>query len=161
MERNIGISNGLGWSPDDRLMYFTDTLARTIYVYDFDVDEGVIRNRRVFAQSPDNMGVPDGLAVDSEGFVWSAQWDGWQVIRYSPKGTIDRIVSLPVPRPTSCTFGGPDLSTLYVTSARIRLSGSQLAEAPLSGSVFAYESGVRGLPDNIFRWTGAATKETT
>ncbi|MET0742632.1 MAG: SMP-30/gluconolactonase/LRE family protein [Microvirga sp.] len=156
LERHIGISNGLGWSPDDRLMYFTDSLARTIFVYDFDPGDGVIANRRVFAQSPDNMGVPDGLTVDAEGFVWSAQWDGWQVIRYAPDGSIDRTVSVPVPRPTSCTFGGPGLSTLFITSARIRLSSPQIAEAPLSGSVFACEAGVRGLPEHVFRWDGAA-----
>ncbi|MBA1158371.1 SMP-30/gluconolactonase/LRE family protein [Microvirga mediterraneensis] len=153
MESGIGISNGLGWSPDDRLMYFTDSMARTIFVYDFDPDRGTISHRRVFAQTPENMGVPDGLTVDAEGFVWSAQWDGWRIIRYAPDGTVDRTISVPVPRPTSCTFGGPDLSTLYITSARIRLSSQQLQEAPLSGSVFALDAGVRGLPDHSFKWS--------
>lgn len=150
LERGIGISNGLGWSPDDRRMYFTDSLARTIFVYDFDAESGTIANRRVFAQTLDHMGVPDGLTVDAEGYVWSAQWDGWQLIRFDPEGRIDQTVSLPVPRPTSCTFGGPNRETLYVTSARIRLSAQQLAEAPLSGSVFAIDGCGRGLAEHAY-----------
>ncbi len=150
MDQGFTISNGLGWSPDDRLFYFTDSGAKRIYVYDFDVEAGTIANRRIFVELPDGVGSPDGLTVDAEGFVWSAHWDGWCVTRYDPFGKVDRVINLPVPRPTSCTFGGPDLSTLYVTSARIRLSAQQLAEAPLSGSVFAVRAGVRGLPELPF-----------
>lgn len=150
MDGGFDISNGLGWSPDDRLFYFTDSGARRIYAYDFDPASGAIANRRVFVQLPDGVGTPDGLTVDAEGFVWSAHWDGWCVTRYAPDGKVDRVINLPVPRPTSCIFGGPDLSTLYVTSARIRLSAQQLAEAPLSGSVFAIRAGVRGLPETPF-----------
>jgi sugar lactone lactonase YvrE len=96
--------------------------------------------------------VPDGLAVDSEGGVWIALWDGWRVARYAPDGRLDREIHLPVPRPTSCCFGGAGLATLYVTSARVRLSAAQLAEAPLSGSVFALDpGGARGLPEFSFR----------
>jgi sugar lactone lactonase YvrE len=150
MDTGFHISNGLGWSPDDRRFYFTDTGPKRIYVYDFDAESGAIENRRVFAQLPDNVGSPDGLAVDADGFVWSAHWDGWCVTRYDPEGKVDRVINLPVPRPTSCSFGGPDLSTLYITSARIRLSAQQLAEAPMSGSVFALQAGVRGLPETPF-----------
>lgn len=150
MDTGFHVSNGLGWSPDDRRFYFADSGTKRIYVYDFDIESGAIANRRVFAQSPDGAGTPDGLTVDSEGFVWSAQWDGWRIIRYDPDGRVDRIINLPIPRPTSVTFGGPDLTTLFITSARIRLSGQQLAEAPLSGSVFALQAGVRGQPDNSF-----------
>jgi sugar lactone lactonase YvrE len=154
LERGIGISNGLGWSPDDRRMYFTDSLARTIFVYDFDAESGTIANRRVFAQTLDHMGVPDGLTVDAEGHVWSAQWDGWQLIRFDPDGRIDQTISLPVPRPTSCTFGGPNRETLYVTSARIRLSAQQLSEAPLSGGVFAIDGCGRGLAEGVYVFEG-------
>ncbi len=150
MGKGIHISNGLGWSPDDRRFYFTDSGARRIYVYDFDLDGGEIANRRVFVQLPENAGIPDGLTVDAEGFVWSAHWDGWCVTRYDPDGKVDRVVTLPVPRPTSCCFGGPDLSTLYITTARIRMSQRQLAEAPLSGGVFALRAGVRGQADTPF-----------
>lgn len=150
MDSGFHISNGLGWSPDDRTFYFTDSEPRRIYAYDFDVDAGTISNRRIFVQVPEGAGVPDGLAVDTQGFVWSAHWDGWCVTRYDPDGKVDRVINLPVPRPTSCAFGGPDLATLYVTSARIRLSAQQLAEAPLSGSVFAINTGFRGLAETAF-----------
>ncbi|HEV2604378.1 MAG TPA: SMP-30/gluconolactonase/LRE family protein [Microvirga sp.] len=147
MDTGFHVSNGLGWSPDNRRFYFTDSGPKRIYVYDFDLEGGAVENRRTFVQVPDGVGVPDGLAVDAEGFVWSAHWDGWCVTRYDPDGKVDRVINLPVPRPTSCAFGGPDLTTLYITSARIRLSAGQLAEAPLSGSVFALQSGIRGLPE--------------
>jgi sugar lactone lactonase YvrE/DNA-binding IclR family transcriptional regulator len=150
MDRGFHVSNGLGWSPDDRRMYFTDSGARRIYLYDFDLARGEIADRRIFVQLPEGGGVPDGLAVDAEGFVWSAHWDGWRVTRYDPDGKVDRVVEMPVPRPTSCCFGGPDLATLFVTSARIRLSARQLADAPLSGGVFALRAGVRGQLDVPF-----------
>lgn len=150
MDAGFHVSNGLGWSPDDRRFYFTDSGARRIYVYDFDIEAGAIANRRVFAELPEGVGTPDGLTVDSDGYVWSAHWDGWCVTRYDPAGAVDRVINLPVPRPTSCMFGGDGLSTLYVTSARIRLSAKQLAEAPLSGSIFAVQTGARGLPETPF-----------
>lgn len=144
MDEGFHISNGLGWSPDDTQMYFTDSGKRVIWVYDFDLAAGTIANRRVFAEVPEGRGVPDGLAVDADGFVWSAGWDGWTITRYAPNGSIDRVIPLPVPRPTSCAFGGPDLTTLYITTARIRLSAGLLMEAPLSGSILAVETGIRG-----------------
>jgi len=150
MDRGFHVSNGLGWSPDDRLFYFTDTAKQTIYVYDFDSETGAIENRRVFVTVPESEGKPDGLTIDAEGFVWSAHWDGWCVTRYDPDGHVERVINLPVPRPTSCVFGGADLQTLFVTSARIRLSAAQIADAPMSGSVFAIDTGIKGLPENVF-----------
>jgi sugar lactone lactonase YvrE/DNA-binding IclR family transcriptional regulator len=150
MDTGFHVSNGLDFSPDNRRLYFTDTGKRRIYVYDFDLDSGTVSDRRVFHELPEGVGTPNGLTVDSEGFVWSAQWDGWCVTRYDPDGEVERVINLPVPRPTSCVFGGSDLTTLLVTSARIRLSAQQLAEAPLSGSVFAVETGIRGLPDTPY-----------
>lgn len=150
MDRGFHVSNGLGWSPDDRLFYFTDTAKQTIYVYDFDAETGTIENRRVFVTIAESEGKPDGLTVDAEGFVWSAHWDGWCVTRYDPDGQVERVINLPVPRPTSCVFGGPEMQTLFVTSARIRLSAGQIADAPLSGSVFAIDAGIKGLPENVF-----------
>lgn len=149
MDEGFQISNGLGWSPDEKTFYFTDG-PRTIWAYDFDIEAGTIANRRKFVEFGPGDGVPDGLTVDSEGYVWVAIWDGWAVRRYAPDGRLDRTISLPVPRPTSCTFGGPDLGRLYVTSARIRLSAKLLAEAPLSGSVFALDAGVTGQKDHFF-----------
>jgi len=150
VDTGFHISNGLGWSPDDKRFYFTDSGFRRIYVYDYDIETGSIAGRRLFVELPEGVGTPDGLAVDAEGHVWSAHWDGWCVTRYDPDGRVDRVINVPAPRPTSCAFGGPDLSTLYVTSARIRLSAQQLAEAPLSGSVFAIRAGVRGLLETPF-----------
>lgn len=150
MDGGFHVSNGLDFSPDNRRLYFTDTGKRRIYVYDFDLETGEIDNRRVFHELPEGVGTPNGLTVDAEGCVWSAQWDGWCLTRYDPDGVVERVINLPVPRPTSCIFGGPDLATLYVTSARIRLSAQQLLEAPFSGSVFAVDAGVRGLPEAAF-----------
>lgn len=150
MGSGFHISNGLGWSPDDKVFYFTDSGRKVIYAYDFDLASGSIENRRTFAALPEGTGTPDGLTVDSEGFVWSVQWDGWCISRYDPEGKVERVITLPVPRPTSCTFGGPDLDILYVTTARIRLSAQQLAEAPLSGSILAVDVGIKGLADPMF-----------
>jgi sugar lactone lactonase YvrE len=150
MDSGFHVSNGIGWSPDDRVMYFADSAHGKIYAYDFDLDSGEVANRRAFVSMPEGNGLPDGLSVDSEGGVWVACWDGWSVTRYGPDGVVDRIVPLPVPRPTSCTFGGPDLTTLFVTTARIRLSSQVLADAPLSGSVLAVDAGVRGQSETVF-----------
>lgn len=142
----LHIANGMGWSPDDRTFYFVDSGPRTIWAFSFDPETGTIADRRVFATLARSEGTPDGIAVDREGGVWVALWDGWAVRRYRPDGSVDRDVTLPVPRPTSCAFGGEDLATLYVTTARIRLSAVQLEEAPLSGSLLAIRAGVPGLP---------------
>jgi sugar lactone lactonase YvrE len=150
MDRGFTISNGIGWSPDDRTMYFTDTPSRRIYRYDFDAATGGIANRHVFVEGVAGHGGPDGMTVDAEGFVWSAQFDRWCIHRYAPDGRLDRVVRLPVQRPTTCMFGGPDLSTLYVTSARMDLADDALAAQPQAGGVFALEPGVRGLPESRF-----------
>lgn len=151
MDSGITVSNGLGWSPDNRRMYFTDTVRRTIYVYDFDLYPGTIRNRRPFIMLDANDGTPDGLTVDEEGCLWVAVWDAWRVSRYAPDGRELMRIRMPVPRPTSCCFGGPNLDTLYVTSASVRLGEQTLASAPQSGSLFAIRvPGVRGLPETTF-----------
>ena len=143
-------SNGLGWSPDSRTMYFTDSMVRTIWEYDFDLRSAELGGRRIFAKLADHDGVPDGLTVDSEGFIWCAIWDGWRLIRYAPDGTIDREIRLPVQRPTSCTFGGSDLKTLYITSACDELGWSALKAGPLAGALFALQTDVPGLVDVEF-----------
>lgn len=150
MQDGAVVSNGVGWSPDDRTMYFTDSAVRTIWAYDYEAETGAIANRRVFVEVPEGSGFPDGLTVDSDGFVWSAVWDGWRVVRYDPSGRIDREVVMPVQRPTSCMLGGPDLKTLYVTSASIHLDTSSLAKGPLAGGLFALEVDTAGLPEPRF-----------
>ncbi|MFA6153748.1 SMP-30/gluconolactonase/LRE family protein [Mesorhizobium sp.] len=150
MEEGIGISNSLAWSPDDRTFYFADTLIRTIFAYDFDLEHGAIANRRVFTDCTGQPGNPDGSTIDAQGFLWNAQWDGWRLVRYAPDGRVDRIVPLPVQKPTSCMFGGPDLSTLYVTSAIWDLSTEALKQQPHAGGILALDVGVRGLPEPRF-----------
>jgi L-arabinonolactonase len=152
VRRDVHLSNGLDWSPDGRAMYYTDSPRRLIFVYDYDLHRGSIANERVFARIPEDAGVPDGLCADAEGFVWSAHWGGWRVTRYAPDGRIDRVLEMSVPRPSSCTFGGPDLATLYVTSAAIGMTEADLAKAPESGGLFAVEVGVRGQP--VARFAG-------
>lgn len=140
------ICNGIGWSPDDKRLYFTDSSTRRIYLYDYELATGTVTNRRIFIEVPPETGVPDGLAVDAEGCIWVALWDGAAIARYDSAGKLERTVKLPLRRPTSCAFGGPRLETLFITSARRGLSRRALADAPLSGSLLAIEPGVRGLP---------------
>lgn len=146
----IGLSNGLGWSPDDRTMYHTDSLTAVIMAYDYDIDSGTLSSPRRFAVDR-HQAVPDGLTVDADGCVWSVKWDGWRVVRYTPDGRVDREVALPVGHPTSCTFGGDGLDVLFVTSAREGLGQAALADQPLAGSVFAIEPGVQGLPEPSYQ----------
>ena len=150
MDRGFTISNGIGWSPDDQAMYFTDTPSHRIYRYNFDAATGQIANRRVFVEVEPGHGGPDGMTVDAQGYVWSAQFDRWCINRYAPDGKLDRSLHMPVQRPTTCMFGGSDLSTLYVTSARMDLAADALAAQPHAGGVFALEPGVRGLPEPRF-----------
>ena len=151
MESGITVANGMGWSPDNRRMYFTDSMRRTVYAYDFDLRSGDIANRRPLITLDASDGTPDGLTVDEEGCIWVAIWDAWRISRYSPDGQEMMRIKMPVPRPTSCCFGGENLDTLYVTSASVRLNAEVLASAPLSGSLFAIRiPGVRGLPETIF-----------
>jgi L-arabinonolactonase len=150
MAKGFLCANGIGWSPDNRTMYFTDSMLRTIWAYEFDFATGELGARRDFATLPDHDGLPDGLTVDSQGFVWSAIWDGWRLVRYAPDGTIDREVRMPVQRPTSCAFGGPSLKTLYVTSACDDLDSKALKRGPLAGSLFAVACDVPGLPEVPF-----------
>ena len=148
METGIGVSNTLAWSPDNKVMYFGDSLAG-IYAYDFDIDNGEVANRRDFAKTENpELGVPDGSAIDAEGFLWNARWDGGCLLRWAPDGTIDRKVAFPCRRVTSAVFGGDDLDILYVTTARDLGAGT--SEHALAGGIFALSPGVRGLPEVPF-----------
>lgn len=149
-EAGITIPNALCWSPDDTVMYFADSLEHVIRAYDFDAATGTMTNRREFVRVDAENGVPDGATVDAEGFLWSAHMRGARVTRYTPGGKIDRVIELPCENVTSCCFGGADLETLYITTARQRLSDDELAAQPLAGSLFAAEVGVRGMPEPVF-----------
>lgn len=152
MIEGVLVSNGLCWSPDGRTMYAADSPTRTIRAWDYDTATGDIANPRVFAQIPDapGRGTPDGAIVDAEGGVWTAEFRGGRVTRFAPDGTEDRMIAMPVSRPTCPMFGGPDLRTLYVTSAKIMLSPEELAGEPLAGALFALDAGVAGLPEAAF-----------
>jgi sugar lactone lactonase YvrE len=150
METGIRVSNGLGWSPDDRLMYYTDSETKRIDVYDFEAGTGSISNRRPFARIPDDWGVPDGLTVDEEGCIWCAIWGGWRVVRYRPDGRLDREIRMPVACPSSCTFGGPNLDELYITSARVGMDEAARRQQPLAGDIFRIKAGVGGFRPNFY-----------
>jgi len=145
LEEKIGIPNTLAWSPDQSRLYFGDTLKEHLYVYDFDAEVGTIHNKRTFYDAQ-GFGIPDGSAMDVDGCLWNARWDGGAILKITPAGILDQVIQMPVPRPTSCIFGGPDLKTLFVTSATYGLTAAELEHAPLSGSVFAIHGVSQGHP---------------
>ncbi|HEX7242344.1 MAG TPA: SMP-30/gluconolactonase/LRE family protein [Longimicrobiaceae bacterium] len=153
METGLTVSNGLGWSPDGRVFYLADSPAKTIHAYDFDPDAGTISGRRTFADLTGGDALPDGLAVDEEGCVWSAQWDGWGVVRFAPDGRELLRVRMPVRHATSCAFGGADGRDLYVTSASAGLDEEELEDALESGDVFHLRAPAAGLPTGRFGGT--------
>jgi sugar lactone lactonase YvrE len=139
----VGISNTLAFDEVRKRLYFADTMAGVITRFDWDPPSGDLANPLVFAR-PNEHGHPDGSALDAEGCLWNARWGGSCIIRYRPDGSIDRVVPVPVTNPTSCVFGGPDLQTLYVTSAYAGLSPAQLAANPLEGALLMARSDIRG-----------------
>lgn len=148
VEREIGIriANGLCWSPDGTRMYFADSPRHAIDVYNFDRDSGAISRRREFARTP--LGAePDGATIDAEGCLWSAHWGAGQVVRYAPDGRIVETVSVPASQPTCVAFAGDALDVLCITSARLGLNATALAEQPQAGYVFIYRTETRGLPE--------------
>jgi len=149
--QNIGIANTLAWSPDRRYFYFGDTLANTIWAYDYDLATVAIANERPFLQGFAR-GLPDGSTVDSEGYLWNCRFFGGCIVRVAPDGTIDHIVEMPVKNITTCTFGGPDRKTLYVTTAKIEAPGGDR----LAGGLYAIPTEVAGQPENRFRAFGPA-----
>lgn len=141
---DIGISNGMGLTPDRKGLYYTDTTDDQVHIFDYDQETGQIRNRRVFVDSTKEVGFPDGMTVDAEGCVWSARWEGSCVVRYSPEGEEIGRVSLPTPRVTSAIFGGADYSDMYITTA----GGEDKAQNGASaGALFRATPGVGGVPE--------------
>jgi sugar lactone lactonase YvrE len=138
----VTISNGIGWSPDNRTMYFIDTPLRRVDAFDFDVESGTLRGRRTLVRIPPDEGKPDGMSVDEACCLWVALWGGGAVQRYTPEGRLDRRIALPVSQVTSCCFGGLDGATLYITTAARGLGGRE----PLAGALFAARPGVAGPP---------------
>lgn len=145
----ICIPNSLAFSPDGQTMYFADSLQHRIDAYAYDPQAGRFGGVRELAHiAPPAF--PDGSCIDAEGFLWNAEFHGARLVRYGPDGHVDRIVDLPVNRPTCCTFGGPGFATLYVTTTSQRVTPSELAAEPLAGALLALDVGVRGLPEPRF-----------
>lgn len=142
----VTISNGFAFSPDNNVAYYVDTPTRRIDAFDYDPEKG-LTGRRTAVAIPEEAGGPDGLTVDSEGYIWLALFGGAAVHRYSPDGRLDGVIELPTSQITACTFGGPDLDKLYITTSQLALEpGSQA----LAGALFVAEVGVRGLPVHPF-----------
>ena len=147
----IRIPNSLCWAPDNQTLYFADTRARVIWAFDFDLATGTISNQRTFVDLQHQAGRPDGATVDSEGCLWSAEYGGGRVVRYTPGGVVNTIVDLPVASATCPALGGPDLKTLYISTASQRLTEDELKLQPQAGGLFACEVRVAGLPEPAFR----------
>jgi sugar lactone lactonase YvrE len=142
---DLGISNTLAWSPDARRFYFGDTLQNIVWIYDYDAATGAISNRRPFLQDFPR-GLPDGSCMDAQGYLWNCRFSGGCIVRVAPDGQIDQVMNMPVQNITTCTFGGADRKTLYVTTARIEAPPSDR----LAGGLFAIRTDTEGLPENRF-----------
>lgn len=147
----VGNSNGLGWSPDEKTFYWTDTKTGCVFAFDYDADCGDITNRRVAVEIDKSIGRPDGLAVDSEGFLWTALWAGHGVARWNPAtGEMTAKVDCPAANATCPAFGGPDLDVLYFTTAQKGRDEAEPSPEPEAGNIFAARVGVKGLPTFSF-----------
>lgn len=148
-EHCFGITNTMAWDLSRERFYFADTLAQTIYTFDYNLAAGEVSKQRVFAHTPER-GYPDGSCLDTEGYLWNCRYGGSCLIRFDPDGAIDRIVELPATNITACAFGGKDLATLYVTTARNELAKEEIQNNPYQGSLLALDLGVTGVPEFKF-----------
>lgn len=146
----LTIGNGLAWSADDRTFYFIDSMTHGVDAYGFDAASGELGQRRRVVDIPSSDGIPDGMTIDAEGYLWVALFNGWAVRRYSPTGKLDREIRLPVSNVTCPTFGGDDLGDLYITTTPEGLSDDERIDQPLAGAVFRVRPGVLGVPANAF-----------
>jgi sugar lactone lactonase YvrE len=140
----IGCSNGMGFTHDLRQMYYTDSPKHEIYLFDYDQTTGAISNQRVFVRTPADEGVPDGLTVDAQGYIWSARWDGGCLVRYKPDGSEERRIEFPAKKVSSLTFGGPDYKDIYVTTAG---GDNRAEEGAGAGALFRLRLGIQGVPE--------------
>ena len=158
METGLSISNGLGWSPDQTTFYLTDSPRQVIDAYTFDVASGQVSNRRTHVDLTHESFYPDGLTIDAEGCLWSAMWNGWCVIRFDPQGQEMMRVPLPVPLVTSCTFGGPHLTDLFITTASAGLSQAELGKSVAAGDLFCLSTDVKGLPSDRYALASSGSR---
>lgn len=152
MLKNVTTSNGIVWSADKKMMYYIDTPTQAVQGFDYNNETGQISNGRVVVQISKEEGAPDGMAIDAEGKLWIALWGGSAVGRFDPlTGEMLGKINVPATQVSSCAFGGRDLKTLYITTARKSLSEDELKAFPLSGGLFAVEPGVQGVPAHFFK----------
>ncbi|MCG8606618.1 SMP-30/gluconolactonase/LRE family protein [bacterium] len=145
---DIACSNGLGFSPDLKRLYYTDSTSRTIFLFDYDKGTGSISNKRTFLDTSREIGVPDGLTIDAEGYIWSARWDGGCLIRYTADGIEDLRIPFPARKVSSLTFGGRDYTDIYVTTAG---GDNKLSEGKVAGGLFHLNLGIQGRPEFLSR----------
>ena len=143
----VSISNGMAWSADQKTYYYIDTPTHEVVAYDYEKVTGQISNKRVIIRIGDHEGHPDGMTIDSEDMLWIAHWNGWQLTRWNPKtGEKLHTIKMPVAKVTSCTFGGKDLDSLFITTAKVDLTDEELKQQPLAGSLFIIEQcGFKGV----------------
>jgi D-xylonolactonase len=160
VDEGIELANGLGFSSDNHTLYLADTAARTIYAYDVNASTGSLSGKRVFVRVPDEDGIPDGLTVDRDDFLWCAMWYGGQVVRYGPDGAVEQRIRMPVLQVSSIAFGGEDLQDLYITTAaepwvsRLAPRGFDAGASNMGGSLYRVRVEVPGKPEHLaaFQW---------
>ena len=150
LDNNLVLSNGIALSPDGKTLYVSEMFAHKITAYDYEIETGTAGNRRVFVVIPEDAGKPDGLTVDSQGFVWAAHWGGWRVTRYDPAGKLEREIRVPTELVTCIGFGGQNLDELYITTAWYSLSDQQRKEQPLAGDLFRIQTDITGIVEPAF-----------
>lgn len=150
IHRGVALPNGLAWSEDGRTLFFVDSLARSIFRAAYSTD-GVLGAVTLFAETPAGMGRPDGIALDRDRGLWVCQFNGGCLLRYDRKGHLSNRVAMPVPRPTSCCFGGDGLDTLFITTARFAMTRSELDDYPDAGDLYAIRPEVAGIPRHLFK----------
>lgn len=153
LDTGYATANGIGISPDGKTVYVTDMRQHQIIALDYDTDSGTVSNRRQFAYVPEDEGMPDGLIVDADGYVWSGHWDGWKLTRYAPDGGIERQIDFPVQHVISFAFGGKDLNELFITTAWWGFTEEEREQKPLAGDLFRIQLDVRGLVEPVFGGT--------
>jgi sugar lactone lactonase YvrE len=150
LDRGLALPNGMAFSLDGRTLYVAEMFAHRILRYDYDPVSGRASGRSLFAAVPASDGMPDGLIVDAQGFLWSAHWAGWRITRYSPDGSVDRVLPMPCATATCMGFGGERLEDLYITSATQGLNPDELARSRAPGGLFVVRDAGRGVEEGVF-----------